>query len=69
MTTLISQSQSLMSPLPPPGALAEANARVDAALDELREMEVALERQLAELQRYMKGSRIAGAEGAAPAVQ
>jgi len=40
--------------LPPPNSLSEANALVEAALDELRAAEVALERQLSDLRGYMR---------------
>jgi hypothetical protein len=39
--------------LPPAQPFAEASARVDAALDELRIAEAALERQLSDLRGYM----------------
>ena len=47
--------------LPPAKPFAEASARVDAALDELRIAEAALERQLSDLRGYMNRTGVPAA--------
>ena len=57
-----------LATLPPAHPFAEASARVDAALDELRIAEAALERQLSDLRGYITRSGLPPASDASPAV-
>ena len=50
--------------LSPPRAFAEATARVEDALAELRAAEFALERQLSDLRSYMKATPASSARAA-----